>query len=283
MRPFRSILAAGCAALVAALTLAGAGDAEARRRQRDEPADFDFYLMVFSIAPSFCRLVGDARGKRQCDAPSDADYRATPLTVHGLWPNRKNRSVNQQPAFCSNEALALSPELRRKLRVYMPGMADGLQEHEWRRHGVCSGLTPEDYFGKIVGLAEKANATIGAVLRDKGLLGREVPVRTLLQGVAEKSRALADAIVVDCKFPRRGGPGGPDGRSRAYVAEIRDPDQPGHRPRSRRRRLARLLRTADRGRLRREFGLPGRGRASSRAGSAHEPAGQDGARRGARA
>src|SRR5215207_9040616 len=127
MRPFRSILAAGCAALVAALTLAGAGDAEARRRQRDEPADFDFYLMVFSIAPSFCRLVGEARGKRQCDAPSDADYRA-----------RKNRSVNQQPAFCSNEALALSPELRRKLRVYMPGMADGLQEHEWRRHGVCS-------------------------------------------------------------------------------------------------------------------------------------------------
>ncbi|MFL5176392.1 MAG: ribonuclease T2 family protein, partial [Microvirga sp.] len=121
MRPFRSILAAGCAALVAALTLAGAGDAEARRRQRDEPADFDFYLMVFSIAPSFCRLVGEARGKRQCDAPSDADYRATPLTVHGLWPNRKNRSVNQQPAFCSNEALALSPELRRKLRVYMPG------------------------------------------------------------------------------------------------------------------------------------------------------------------
>jgi ribonuclease T2 len=221
MRPFRSILAAGCATLVAALTLAGAGDAEARRRQRDEPADFDFYLMVFSIAPSFCRLVGEARGKRQCDEPSDADYRATPLTVHGLWPNRKNRSVNQQPAFCSNEALALSPELRRKLRVYMPGMADGLQEHEWRRHGVCSGLTPEEYFGKIVGLAEKANATIGAVLREKGLFGREVPVRTLLQGVAEKSRALADAIVVDCKFPRRGGPAGPDGRSRAYVAEIR--------------------------------------------------------------
>src|SRR4051794_23208348 len=195
MRPFRSILAAGCAALVAALTLAGAGDAEARRRQRDEPADFDFYLMVFSIAPSFCRLVGDAPGKRQCDDPSDADYRATPLTVHGLWPNRRSRSAGQQPASCSNEELALSPELRRRLRLYMPGVADGLQEHEWRQHGVCSGLSPEAYFGTIVTIAERANATIGAALREKGFLGREVPVRDLLQAVAEKSRALADAIV----------------------------------------------------------------------------------------
>src|SRR5215207_3007555 len=38
------------------------------------------------------------------------------------------------------------------------------------------------------------------------------------------------------------------------------PDQQGHLTRSRRRRLARLLRAADRGRLRRKFGLPGRGR-----------------------
>ncbi|HEV2727214.1 MAG TPA: hypothetical protein VGV34_02915, partial [Solirubrobacterales bacterium] len=112
----------------------------------------------------------------------------------------------------------------------------GLERHEWEKHGVCSGLTPEEYFGKVVTIAEQANATIGAALREKRLLGREVPVQTLLRGVAEKNRALADAIVVDCKFaPRRAGRG-IGGEPRAYVAEIRvlisreigsDPDRDG--------------------------------------------------------
>jgi ribonuclease T2 len=231
MRLSRSIAAAGCVLAVAVSSLLGATGAEARKK-RNEAGDFDFYLMAFSIAPSFCTLVGSARGKRQCRNPSDADYRTTPLTVHGLWPNKKNRGANRQPASCSTEELSLSPGLRQKLGVYMPGIADGLERHEWDKHGVCSGLSPEAYFGTVAAIAEKANATIGAVLREKGLLGREVPIETLLRGVAEKNRALADAIVVDCKFsPRRGG-----GESRAYVAEIRviiskdvesDPDRDG--------------------------------------------------------
>ena len=236
MRLSRPILAAACALAVAASSLMGATDAEARRkRPHDRPGDFDFYLMAFSLAPSFCTLVGSARHKRQCEDPSDADYRATPLTVHGLWPNRKNVSANRQPSSCSTERLSLSPGLRQTLAVYMPGIADGLERHEWEKHGVCSGLSPEEYFGKVAAIAEQANATIGAVLREKGLLGREMPVQTLLQGVAAKNRALADAIVVDCKFaPRRRG--GPGGQPRAYVAEIRvvisreidaDPDRDG--------------------------------------------------------
>jgi ribonuclease T2 len=235
MRLSRSVVATGCAFAIAISSLMGATEAEARRNKRNRPGDFDFYLMALSIAPSFCTLTGSAQHKRQCEDPSDADYRTTPLTVHGLWPNKKNRSANQQPSSCSTEELSLSPGLRQKLRVYMPGTADGLDRHEWEKHGVCSGLSPEEYFGKVVAIAEKANATIGAVLKEKRLLGREVPVETLLQGVAEKNRALAKSIVVDCKFPRRRG-SGPGGQSRAYVAEIRvliskdvtsDPDRDG--------------------------------------------------------
>jgi ribonuclease T2 len=231
MRLSRSILAA-CGFAAAVFLIDGTAGAQGR----DRPGDFDFYLMAFSLAPSFCALSGAAQGKRQCDDPSDAAYRATPLTVHGLWPNRRGVSVNRQPSSCSLERLSLSPALRRKLAVYMPGIADGLERHEWEKHGVCSGLTPEAYFGKVVAIAEEANATIGAVLKEKGLLGREVPIRTLLQGVAEKNRALAEAIVVDCKFaPRRAGRGS-GGESRAYVSEIRvlisrdvsgDPDRDG--------------------------------------------------------
>ncbi|HEX8168693.1 MAG TPA: hypothetical protein VF601_23270 [Beijerinckiaceae bacterium] len=221
MRLFRSIAAA---AWIAAAVASPVGVAGAQAQGRDRPGDFDFYLMAFSLAPSFCTLDRDARRKRQCQSPSDADYRATPLTVHGLWPNRRGVSVNRQPSSCSAERLALSPELRRRLALYMPAIADGLHEHEWARHGVCSGLSPEEYFSKVAAIAERANATIGAVLREKGLFGREVPIRTLLEGVAEKNRALASAIVVDCRFaPRRPGGRGddPNGEPRAYVAEIR--------------------------------------------------------------
>src|SRR5215211_7515810 len=240
MRPFRSILAAGCAALVAALTLAGAGDAEARRRQRDEPADFDFYLMVFSIAPSFCRLVGDARGKRQCYAPSDADYRATPLTVHGLWPNRKNRSVNQQPAFCSNEALALSPELRRKLRVYMPGMADGLQEHEAPARRLlgpdAGGVFRQDRRARREGERHHRGGAQGeGPLWPRGAGPDAAPRRRREEpGARRRNRRR-----LQVPAPRRSAR---PGRALARLRR-RDPrpDQQGYRPRSRRRRLARLL------------------------------------------
>jgi ribonuclease T2 len=99
----------------------------------------------------------------------------------------------------------------------MPGVADGLDRYEWRRHGVCTGLTAEAYFSAVVRLAEQADATIGAVLRDGGMLGHEVKVDDLLAAVAAKDASLAAAMIVSCRFPREGG----SGPSRAYIQEIR--------------------------------------------------------------
>ena len=140
-----------------------------------------------------------------------------PLTVHGLWPNRERVSVNLQPQYCAGPPLGrLSPALREKLAHVMPGVADGLERYEWRRHGTCSGLTPEAYFSAVVRLAEQADATIGAALRDGGMLGHEMKVDDLIAAVAAKDASLAAAMVVSCRFPREDG-----GSSRAYVQEIR--------------------------------------------------------------
>ena len=79
------------------------------------------------------------------------------------------------------------------------------------------GLTPDAYFAAVVRLAERANSTIGAALRDNGMEGREVRIDDLLAAVAAKDAALAPAVVVNCRFSRR-----QEGReSRAYIAEIR--------------------------------------------------------------
>jgi ribonuclease T2 len=205
-------------ALLAAL-LAAAMFGAAPAVGRDQAGDFDFYVLALSVAPSFCDLTGYRAHKAQCQNPSDADYRDTPLTIHGLWPNKRSTPVRDQPQSCSNEQLPrFSDDLVGELKRYMPGVADGLHRYEWSKHGVCSGLPAETYFRRIVALARAANETIGSVIKERGLFGKPVTVSALLEAVAAKNPDLADALQVDCQFSRRG----PDGRPpRAYIREIR--------------------------------------------------------------
>ena len=216
----RRILGRSCwlVALLAVCLARTAAAQPAEARDGDPPGAFDYYLMSFTIAPSFCALSARNAEKQECRDATDAAYRETPLTVHGLWPNRERMSVNRQPQYCAGPQFGrLPPGLREPLARYMPGSADGLDRYEWRRHGACSGMAPDAYFGEIVQLAERANQTIGAALRDGGMLGREVRLDDLLTAVKAKDPSLAPAIVMNCRFSRR-----QDGNeSRAYIAEIR--------------------------------------------------------------
>jgi ribonuclease T2 len=196
-----------------AVLLAAAPSQARSRGDAAQPGAFDYYLLSLSIAPSFCALTPANAAKSECRALTAADYRQTPLTVHGLWPNREGVSVNLQPHDCAGPPLGTLPaDQQAALARYMPG-GMGLARYEWRKHGACSGLPPEAYFGALARLAAQANATIGGVLRDQGMLGREVRIADLLAAVAQRDKALAPAIVVYCRFPRGGG--------QALIAEIR--------------------------------------------------------------
>ncbi len=206
MRSFRWLLVA--AALGFLVT-------QSQARSRRTPAqtgDFDYYLLSLSIAPSFCTLSPANAAKAECHTLTEAAFQETPLTVHGLWPNRAGVSVNRQPQDCEGPPLeSLPAALRSELARYMPA-GPGLARYEWRKHGACSGLSPEAYFTALTRLAEQANATIGAVLHELGM-GHVVRIADLLAGVARRDPALAPAIVVDCRFPRGGG--------QALIDEIR--------------------------------------------------------------
>ena len=206
------------AALVAILLLGVSFAAEARHHSpRSEAGGFDYYLLSLSVAPSFCALSPANQAKTECRMLTDAAYRRTPLTVHGLWPNRAYASVNRQPQHCPGPPLTrLPPDLQAQLQRLMPG-GPGLARHEWERHGTCSGLSPEAYFATLVRLAQSADTVVGGVLRDDGLLGRNVRVADLLAGVATRDPALARALVISCRFAR----GGDD--DRALIDEIRIP------------------------------------------------------------
>ncbi len=74
-----------------------------------------------------------------------------PLVIHGLWPERNEPRT--YPHDCPAPPLVLDSALALELADFMPGMADGLHEHEWREHGGCSGLDDDEYFRQSLELA----------------------------------------------------------------------------------------------------------------------------------
>jgi ribonuclease T2 len=201
-------------ASIAAMLLLVAMAAQARSRAAPGQAGaFDYYLLSLSIAPSFCALSPANQAKAECRALTAIDFRQTPLTVHGLWPNRANVSVNRQPQDCDGPPLGSLPAaVEGELRRYMPA-GPGLAHYEWRKHGACSGLSPEAYFTDVANLARHANDTIGAAMRDGGMFGRVVRIADLLASVGKRDPGLPPSIVVNCRSPRGGG--------QALIDEIR--------------------------------------------------------------
>ena len=162
---------------------------------------FDFYLLSLSLAPSFCAASPRNAAKDECRRLTDAEFRRTPLTLHGLWPNRARVSTNLQPRDCDGPRFAISGQTEGQLRRLMPG-GPGLARYEWRKHGTCSGLDPEQYYRAAAAATEGANELIGPAILEAG---GTVRIGALLQAVAARSPALAAAIVVDCRFGRGGG------------------------------------------------------------------------------
>ncbi len=115
-------------ALLLGLALCGAGLAQA-----DAPGRFDYYVLSLSWSPQYC--ASEARpGDPQCQRPYA-------FVLHGLWPQNERG----WPRDCGRGEY-LSESLIDRALNFMPSRS--LIIHEWRQHGVCSGLSAEDYFAR---------------------------------------------------------------------------------------------------------------------------------------
>lgn len=171
-----------------------------------EPARFDHYLLALAMAPAFCE--DDPRQKRnyaQCRTLSDAAFKAMPLTLHGLWPNRRDQRHPQwcggerRGAFCRMPAVHLPAEARARLTRAMPATADCLDRYQWAKHGRCAGLPEADYFAAAAALTERVNRALGPELARH--TGREVELSVLRAALAQRDPALLDAVGFDCRTP----------------------------------------------------------------------------------
>lgn len=104
------------------------------------PAPFDYYVLSLSWAPAFCALPGAA-----ADNPEEcATGRGVGFIVHGLWPEA---AAGKSPESCAGAKKVPKPVVGFVLRDMLTA---GLVQHEWATHGVCTGLSPFDYFSSIV-------------------------------------------------------------------------------------------------------------------------------------
>lgn len=136
-----------------------------------EPGRFDYYVLALSWQPAFCEFHSTTP---ECRSQNDSRYDATHLVLHGLWPNvrgdsrhdyeycgvaRELREKDRSRNWCAMPTPGLSEESQKRLNPLMPGLQSCLERHEWFRHGVCSGLTANQYFEKAASLVEKMAKT----------------------------------------------------------------------------------------------------------------------------
>lgn len=96
--------------------------------------DFDFYVLSLSWSPTYCKQEGQHANPHQCDV--SAPHR---FVVHGLWPQYEKG----YPDSCRGPQ-RIGKQIAIGMEDIMP--SHGLVFHQWRKHGTCSGLSPQAYF-----------------------------------------------------------------------------------------------------------------------------------------
>lgn len=94
-------------------------------------APFDYWVLALSWSPQYCASNGSP-DELQCT-------RAYHFVVHGLWPQYEVG----YPKDCGRVP-GVPDELVDRMLPLMPSAR--LIEHEWRKHGACSGLDVREYF-----------------------------------------------------------------------------------------------------------------------------------------
>ena len=108
------------------------------KKKKPVPPRFDYYLLTLSWAPEFCATNPKGKKSAECDPKKHMG-----LVVHGLWPQYNDGTW---PQDCASTPPVASATVDHMMPI-MPGK--DLIQHEWSKHGTCSGLAVNDYFGAI--------------------------------------------------------------------------------------------------------------------------------------
>lgn len=106
--------------------------------RNNEAGDFDYYSLVLSWSPTHCESPEGRDDETQCAPRGGRRYA---FILHGLWPQYERGYPEDCP---SRTRPYVSQNIIDDMFDIMPSRR--LIIHEYRKHGVCSGLTPEGYY-----------------------------------------------------------------------------------------------------------------------------------------
>ena len=155
--------------------------------ERNKPGAFDYYVLVLSWMPSYCRTEGRDRKDGQCEASKPRAFR-----LHGLWPQYDKG----WPESCPIGKRPWVPaKLIEEMRDIMPSKT--LIIHEYRVHGTCSGLEPAQYFGVARQLYERVSVPLRFLANDADRLAS--PDEIEREFLAANPWLEPDMISVTCR------------------------------------------------------------------------------------
>lgn len=112
---------------------------DSRGSRQNEPGRFDYYSLVLSWSPTYCATLRREGYDPQCHSRDGKRYA---FVLHGLWPQHERG----WPENCQTRQRPFVPKpLIDSMLDIMP--SSKLVIHEYRKHGTCSGLSPEGYYG----------------------------------------------------------------------------------------------------------------------------------------
>lgn len=166
-----------------ALVTGGAGVALAQ--SKGQPGVFDYYVLTLSWSPAFCASKGANAPVEQCGGDKNYGF-----VVHGLWPQYEKSGY---PESC-----AISPDVPANVvtQTYPIMPSKGLMNHEWKKHGTCSGLSVQEYFADLRASYQRLN--LANVLQAPPP-GFQVPLGGLVTAIINDSQSVpADGVVTTC-------------------------------------------------------------------------------------
>lgn len=154
------------------------------------PGNFDYYTLVLSWSPTHCESPEGKDDHAQCAPRGGRRYA---FILHGLWPQYERGYPEDCPA---RTRFVPQPVIDGMLDI-MPSKE--LVIHEYRKHGTCSGLSPERYYDMSRRLYE--SITIPQRFRNPTTAQFLDPREVVAEFVAANPRLTSDMVSVACRGP----------------------------------------------------------------------------------
>lgn len=140
------------------------------------PGPVGAYTLALSWSPQYCRSASSPAAFQCGGAGARFGF-----VLHGLWPDGKGPVW---PQYCRSAEILPRATIRQMLCT--TPSADLIQ-HEWAKHGTCSGMTPEAYFAEarrlfatirfpdMTALSRRPDLTVGDFVRAFAMANPALP------------------------------------------------------------------------------------------------------------